>query len=91
MVRTNITQGSLASHEEIRQHRKLRPSCETDCFNPLTSFVLHVMYHNFASGGRRCPSGPQAATDVRPSTGRMDDIVKAIEEWEGDAKAANGN
>jgi hypothetical protein len=62
----------------------LRPAIEH--FNPLTSFVLHMMYRNCGNMKRPRRVGTHTVVDGRGSVREMDDFVRVIEEWEADGK-----
>jgi hypothetical protein len=60
------------------------------CSNPLTSFVLHMMYQNCGNIRRPRRVGLHKAPDVRISVREMDEVVEVIEDWEADGKFQSG-
>lgn len=57
--------------------------------NPLASFVLHVMCHNFVNPQRQHRVATHVTIGGGFVIGEIDDIAEAIEEWEGDGGKSN--
>jgi hypothetical protein len=57
--------------------------------NPLASFVLHMMCHNIVNPQRQRRLANHVTIGGRLVVGEIDDMVKVIEEWEGDCGKSN--
>jgi len=82
---SGTTRPSLSRAESQRLDGR-RGAADT-YFNPLTSFVLHMMYQNCGNIRRPRRVGLRKAIDARASVREMDEVVAVIEEWEADGKS----
>lgn len=75
--------------EVSRASGKVAPCPTSHNSNPLASFVLHMMHHNFVNPHRQRSAATQVTIGGGLSVREMDDIVEVIEEWEGDGSTSN--
>ncbi len=79
---------SSCAEPDVRHDGCLHPT--DHYFNPLTSFVLHMMYQNCGNIRRPRRVGLHKAIDVKASVREMDEVVGVIEEWEFDGEFESG-
>lgn len=88
MASSTARPSSSRAEPYVRHNGGLDPT--NDYFNPLTSFVLHMMYQNCGNIRRPRRVGLHKAMDVRASVREMDEVVGVIEEWEAHGKFKSG-
>jgi hypothetical protein len=88
-----VFSGAKIQFRAFRESGVGRDNCHsTSCgyFNPLSSFVLHMMYYNCGNIRRPRRVGAQQACNLGLAVREMDDIVEVIAEWEEDGKPDSG-